>query len=609
MTKIPVLAALLFCNVFPYEYLSAHFLDRVHNSQEILYGDVVRYYDSLLVRHESPVIRIEKCKFVESALYDSYEEENPKQEAWDSCFQNLLARYPNDARVVAYRLDHKYGDSVIVHGELALERAKSGILTGMDSLTMASIHRSLAVAYSVKDSARLALKASYEAQKLEDTIHVDLLIAQQWNKIGNGDEARKALFRGETRLGKWENNQAADILLKLGYPRDAAYFYRKALGDTTLYPNYVGLAKALERAGEIDSARKYNVLALGKQYGKGQALRRQFEFDLQHSKGRLAMASYRAFRDQGFRVDPFSFHRLRLLALKPFQPIMLRELKGLGLLILMLLVLALAPYMWVLPLHYLDTQWFAKRRPPQAVRFTYKHFWICSSAIYATAFIATGFFQHNVIDHAMRLASKFGAQELPSDWENAHFLVAFILLTGFFTLIFCLRTKAAFLFKRKVSPVSALLYVLGALAVFHLVQRLNMAIFPELLKESSGELLNGSVMVLLKSALATIGVAPTVVLVAGVVPLYEEVLFRGVFMESVGKYIPFGLVNCFQALGFASLHGSLRLFPTFFIMGIILGWLARKTGSLFVPILVHGANNLIAAGTLWWVLGRLGRLH
>ena len=111
-----LLAFLAAADLMAGEYRSSHFLERIRNSQEILYTQVVRQYDSLLARKRDPAVHIEKCKFMELALYDAESEENPKYAEWDSCFQDLLRLNPDDARVTVYRLDHLYGDSVIAHG-------------------------------------------------------------------------------------------------------------------------------------------------------------------------------------------------------------------------------------------------------------------------------------------------------------------------------------------------------------------------------------------------------------------------------------------------------------------------------------------------------------
>lgn len=584
------------------EYRSALFLDRMRNSREILFAEIVRHYDSLLAARPNPVVHIEKCKFLADAMYDVNEEYNPKEGEWDSCYQEALRRYPDDARVMAYRLRNSYGDSAMLWGLIALDRVATNRLANADDTTVAEIHQALARAYDNQDSARKALKEYQTALRLNDTLNLGLEIARQMFELGQKDPALTALLRGEPRLEKWEAAQAGELLLRMGYAREAARFYGKHIADTTLYTDYAGLAKALEQAGEIDSARFYNAKALDRNYGKERTLRRQFEFDLRYSSGSAAATSYRAFRAQGIKADPFGFYRLKLFALHPLQPVAWQDLLGLALLLAALLAQAAAPYLWVLPFHYLMSRWVAKRLPPGEARFNLRHFWWCSAAFLIAGFLAMGFF------HTAELGRYFGLPggvEEATDGENALFLCAFSALMFVFTAGLLRATRSRWVFRFGSPPGRTLLYLAACVASIYLVRLINIAILPEDALALKRELFDGSILTLIKSALATLGLIPTLLIVAVMVPIYEEVLFRGVFQESTGKYLPFWIVNPLQAAVFAGLHENLRQFPTLFAMGLCFGWLARKTGSLAVPMLAHGVNNAIAVTTVWVLLKHL----
>ncbi len=73
----------------------------------------------------------------------------------------------------------------------------------------------------------------------------------------------------------------------------------------------------------------------------------------------------------------------------------------------------------------------------------------------------------------------------------------------------------------------------------------------------------------------------------------EEVLFRGAIMPSLERHGLFPAL-LFSAMLFALMHMSfLNLFSTF-VLGLILGLVVIKTGSLFAGILYHSLNNFIA---------------
>jgi hypothetical protein len=54
------------------------FVEEIRNSQKIVYDDVIRKYDDYLSKNGDDILmQIEKCKFVQVALYDDEEEYNP----------------------------------------------------------------------------------------------------------------------------------------------------------------------------------------------------------------------------------------------------------------------------------------------------------------------------------------------------------------------------------------------------------------------------------------------------------------------------------------------------------------------------------------------------
>lgn len=73
----------------------------------------------------------------------------------------------------------------------------------------------------------------------------------------------------------------------------------------------------------------------------------------------------------------------------------------------------------------------------------------------------------------------------------------------------------------------------------------------------------------------------------------EELLFRGVILNGLrsrfGDYISITL----SALMFALMHSSLQQLVYPFLLGLVLGWVVLRTGSLVSSILVHFINNFL----------------
>ena len=77
-----------------------------------------------------------------------------------------------------------------------------------------------------------------------------------------------------------------------------------------------------------------------------------------------------------------------------------------------------------------------------------------------------------------------------------------------------------------------------------------------------------------------------------IAPLGEELLFRGFlqqFLEKYWKDITRAILV--TALFFAIIHMNPYWFIQIYFLGIILGFLAWKTGSVLPPLILHGMNN------------------
>ena len=77
-------------------------------------------------------------------------------------------------------------------------------------------------------------------------------------------------------------------------------------------------------------------------------------------------------------------------------------------------------------------------------------------------------------------------------------------------------------------------------------------------------------------------------------PLVEEVVFRGAILrELLSSFRPWVAIIV-SALFFAAAHFNLAQMPHAFLMGILLGWMYWRTGSIIPGILFHWVNNTVA---------------
>lgn len=89
-----------------------------------------------------------------------------------------------------------------------------------------------------------------------------------------------------------------------------------------------------------------------------------------------------------------------------------------------------------------------------------------------------------------------------------------------------------------------------------------------------------------------VALTPMSIIYVGILsPISEELIFRGLIMRYAEKYAPFYLANILQAALFGVYHGNLIQGIYAFLLGLLIGYLARLSGSVFGGIIFHSALN------------------
>jgi len=87
--------------------------------------------------------------------------------------------------------------------------------------------------------------------------------------------------------------------------------------------------------------------------------------------------------------------------------------------------------------------------------------------------------------------------------------------------------------------------------------------------------------------------------VAIAAPLLEEILFRGIILEGFLKnYDPWKAI-IWSAVIFGLVHLNPYQFIVAFLIGVIMGWIYWKTGSLWLCIIIHFVNNSFGFFASW----------
>jgi len=96
---------------------------------------------------------------------------------------------------------------------------------------------------------------------------------------------------------------------------------------------------------------------------------------------------------------------------------------------------------------------------------------------------------------------------------------------------------------------------------------------------------------------------PLLLLGGIIVPLKEEMVFRGLIYPPLRKHHGPGGGMLFTALFFGMMHLDFIRFLPLFFGGLILTWLYEKTKSLWPSIIAHGVWNILMTILMWWQKG------
>ena len=88
----------------------------------------------------------------------------------------------------------------------------------------------------------------------------------------------------------------------------------------------------------------------------------------------------------------------------------------------------------------------------------------------------------------------------------------------------------------------------------------------------------------------------SVLMLAVLAPVMEEVLFRGILLESVREKYSSGRAIVVSALMFGVIHIIPQQVVNAFVIGLILGFIYVRTDSLWPVIIIHALNNFFVFG-------------
>lgn len=579
-------------------YNHKDYLTILSHSKDSLYSKILGEYKAYIDQHGADYkVQMERCKFIEKAYYDYTEEYNPKYEEADQCIKELVQRFPNTPEVLIYRAEGIYGDSSVQF----LKKLEKQIHQQPEIWNEYAwkVYESLAQHYN-GDSNRLAIRYGEKAVSANDTLDLSLFLARLYKENNQREKAIEILSsKTDSTEQSWTLNQKGKLYLELGATDKAIETFRLAQKDTSGWQDSGSLAQALIDNGFISEARPYLIKEISRSSWNNLADRyRLLDFDLKYGEADSAKVSYQRFTEDNFWNDPIGIARLRLFIKAPLAPVTYFDFFRILLLLASVLLFLIIPYIWILPIHYIGGYLKSRKGETESTsvdfRWGLRHLWVAFSLYFIITFVVSAFFNYPTIisifndsfqEDAIQPISELTAQ------LTLYFFIGLFITTLSFIKLSDLKNIGSII-KQQSHSIGigiglAFLMRFGLGIYLIIIQRLGWHTIGETLTIMS---INDDILSVNQFYHPLIGFLFVVLLV----PLYEEILFRGVFLSSVEKHINFLVANILQSFVFALAHQNLKLFIFYFVFGFVAGHYCHRTKSLITGLTLHVTNNLIA---------------
>lgn len=553
---------------------------QVQAGREAAYLRVLSTFDAAAMADPgNPLPVVARCEFVGKFLDEEYGQWIDSAPAeFESCSRTLKARWPKSPDVQLFTLDQLGGKDAVGLGEK--------LLADSDSWSVAQRRRLLATlseSYEWQDDKQRAGELAVPASRLGELSRVPLAIEHLVSKQEFA-KAERLLRESPAATDQWSATRRVTAALGLPAQRSALAELRRYRSATFTVDAAVA-AKAHARAGDLKAARR----VLARQPAKTPALQgARFDIALELHDWKAAAALIDMTDADRFAT---SFQQSALLVRQSPASMFSTNMLLAGFATLVLFAgLSLAPALFLAPVHYRGLVRRVRGTPsiPLFNGIGLRHAWLGGALALCVPLIAT------VLWEPSSLAILLEGEALPD--SRALFRIS--LWSTLLSLV-CLSPMLRRLGRDQFLGTAA---VLGAwwrvllswvvvLCVSYLVSYWNL--------ESGGAetLQTKAVEALISVGARDYSIAITFLLLAVLVPIVEELVFRGLLLGGMSRHISFGWANLAQALLFAAFHDDLPRFPFYFVMGLLAGWLVKRTGALSPAIVLHAAVNGVAVAT------------
>jgi uncharacterized protein len=568
-------------------------MQQVDAAARAAFDAAVAEYDKQVEQNPYDVVdRLQRCRFIEQFIanyeYASFIDDVSEQE--EQCRAKLMEQHPEHPEVALWDLESTYGDQLLTKGAELLRRSSMGTWTQGQ---MARLYTMLARAADSNEKRDLALEYALKALDLDEMSDVRLIAAAKL--IARNDKPRAleillAPVQADHSADAWVLAKKMDLLAQAGAYQQAIALYSQ-LKDVSNY-DHTEVARVLRAAGANDLVREE--LKFATEGGGSYSAKDEhdlFRFELDQGTAEQALTAYDAWRNSGWRQDPLGINRFALFVRDPLLPWQARDITGLLGFFAALCAIALVCAVPVAGVHYRGLAVRARTGAPYPTDgWRLRHAWIALTCLGLASLFAM--YSAGPIDVTGQDSAAWGIDA--SDEQLGRITLIESLLTIGLLLPFVVVPVARQSLTQGAqwSIVKCCMLAIAIAVAFRIPLLVAWAARPESMEQLA---LDDALWQMIGSLRDQYGLVTALWVVAVTAPVVEEFVFRGILYRSFAAHLRPAWANVVQAALFSAMHMNLEAAFVLFILGLVLGTLARRSGTLLAPMVMHAAFNLIAA--------------
>lgn len=570
-----------------------YYLNTLNHAKDSLYNSIILQFNQYLKQNPTDVlVCIEKCRLLESAYYDESEEYNPKDEEYVTFLDSIANVFPQNPDLLVYRSENAFGDSALTICQRILKLSKQQTET-WKHVAIWKVHEKLAQTYSYDEKYTSSIYHAQIAMELNDTLDLSIMLAKNYMEL---KQNYKAIFILNKYLSpknqSWDLSRKGKLLLELGVSDKALMALKWAALDTASGYGNNDLADAMIENGLYEAARVYLVKDTEFEWNRAKTLSKLFDYDIKYSIADTAAASYQRMVQNSFMNDPVGIKRLRLFFKSPSQSWAFTDVLRVGLLFVLFAVVFIIPYLWILPIHSIGNYYIKKGKnySQTPFRWSLRHFWIASAGILMVDLLINLLFDH---DNFFSISDADAVEEKVS-LNLANMTLVIFVCYAILTLLLLKKTDYKFIFGNVWPKRKSILIGVGYALILRFCFGIYLKVYGLIFTDDSAT--EGTLDIIANVNSVNQFYHPLIgfLMVVLIVPIYEEILFRGIFLTASEKYLRFFWANLLQAALFAAIHLDLKSAPFYLAFALIAGYQKRKSQALASGIALHMTNNLIA---------------